>query len=106
MANGTMPGGSPSAMPGWLQAAAQLTTTVGVPTVFAAYLLWFVTTRVGATLEVIESNERVRTKLIEDTQAAFVMAIERSADRFDKAIDKNIAVNRELAERYRRSTGP
>ena len=93
MANGT-----PPPIPGyaWVDTAARLVTTVGVPTVFAAYLLWFVTTRVGATLEVIEANEQARTKMLQETQNVFVTAIEGQTVRFEQALKENRDVGREL----------
>lgn len=103
MANGVPSGNGLTTLPPWLAPIATLITQVGVPTVFAGVLLWFVLTRVGSTLDTIEANEAARTKLLQDTQLAFIQAIERSADRFEASIDKNIATNRELAERYNRS---
>lgn len=85
-------------IPGWVDAAAKLTTTVGVPTVFAAVLLYFVLVNVHDTLQVIENNEEARTRLLAETQAAFIAAIDRSAERFEIAINGNIKANEKMAE--------
>ncbi len=90
--------------PMWLQPVVQLTTTLGVPTVIAGVLLWFVLFRMGATLEVIEKNEDDRTHIAAAMQDSLIAALNRNADRFDKAVDRNIEVNRQLADRYERAT--
>jgi hypothetical protein len=89
--------------PAWLQPVVQLTTTLGVPTVIAGVLLYFVLFRMGATLEVIERGEDDRTRIAAAMQDTLLAALNRQADRFDKAIDRNIEMNRLLlAERIGR----
>ena len=106
MANGDPRPAGTQPLPGWLGSAVAVTTQVGVPTVFAAVLLWFVLTRVNGTLVNIEEGEVRRTQLLEQTQRTFIDSIERQTLRFEQAIDKNITVNRELAERYHRPPPP
>lgn len=93
-------GSSPPPLPGWLGSAVQVTTQVGVPTVFAAVLLYFVLFRVTATLETIQKNEDRRTELLQVVQKAFADSINQQTEAFQAAIAENIRVNRELAERY------
>jgi hypothetical protein len=99
-------------MPGWLQPVVQLTTTLGLPTVFAGVLLWFVLSRVGTAMERIEHNEVLRTQLLTAIQTSFIQAIDRQTIAFEQAIarqtvafeaaiEENVKVNRELAERHR-----
>lgn len=96
----------PPPLPGWLGSAVQVTTQVGVPTVFAAVLLYFVLFRVTATLEVIQKNEDRRTEMLATVQKAFAESITQQTAAFEAAIRENIAVNRELAERYHGPKGP
>lgn len=84
----------------------QVTTQVGVPTVFAAVLLWFVLFRVGNTLEVIQKQEEERTTIVADTQKAFVDALDRQTAAFERAIRDNIEANKALAAQYQRPGGP
>ncbi len=42
MPNGPPPSAGQSPLPGWLGSAVQITTQVGIPTVFALVLLWWV----------------------------------------------------------------
>ena len=78
-------------LPGWLGSVVQVTTQVGVPTVFAGVLLWFVLFRVGETLDVIEKSELERIRVM-------VSALDKHAERFEAAIDSTIEANRLLAE--------
>lgn len=91
------PGGGSPPLPGWLGSVVQVTTQVGVPTVFAGVLLWFVLFKVGATLEVIEQGEEERTKIIAAMQDTLVAALDRQAGRFEKAIYDNIQANKDMA---------
>jgi hypothetical protein len=95
---GSGPPGAP--LPGWLAPVVQLTTQVGIPTVFALVLLWFVLTRLDKALSVIETQEEARTTVVEQMGNNFIAGLEKQASRFELAIQQNIAVNRELAERY------
>ena len=55
---------SPPGVPAWLQPMAQLITTLGVPTVFAVVLLWFV-------LGKFEGNmDAITTRMADNTQTA------------------------------------
>jgi hypothetical protein len=85
-------------MPGWLAPLAQFTSTVGVPTVFAMILLWFVLTRLDTTLKVVEDQEEARTLVVEKMGKDFIAAIASQGDRFESAIQDNIAANKELQE--------
>jgi hypothetical protein len=80
MANGPAPTGLP-----WLQPLATFTTQVGVPTVFAGVLLWFLLTRVSATMETIKQNEELRTQMMAVMQAGFSEAIDRQTVAFERA---------------------
>ena len=103
MANGTpgtpqnpltvIPGG------GWLSIALQAITTVGLPTVFACVLLWFVLTRIDTALKVIGTQEEDRTKIVAAMQDSLVNALDRQSKLFSDAIDRNIAANRDISYR-------
>jgi hypothetical protein len=98
MPNGTTGTGSPTPLPGWLGPVVTLTTQVGVPTVVAGVLLWFVLFRIDGTLQYIQEQEDLRTKLVAQMQAELVETMEHQTAAFQQAIDKNIAVNKEHAE--------
>jgi hypothetical protein len=100
MANGTPPSAAP--LPGWLGPIVTVTTQVGVPTVIAGVLLWFVLFRLDTALKIIEQGEEDRVKIAAAMQDTLVAALERNAERFEHAIESNIAANRELAARYER----
>lgn len=74
--------------PSWLAPLVSVTTQLGVPTVFAGVLLWFVLFKVGATLETIEQNEIDRTKLLLSMQESFVAAVQQQAQLSDKLLAK------------------
>lgn len=101
-----LPNGATGPLPASVDTWAKLITQVGLPTLFSIVLLYVVINDVRGTMKVIEANEEARTKLLQDTQSAFIEAIEKSADRFERAIDKNIQVNREIAERYHGRNAP
>ena len=88
-------------LPGWLGPVVTLTTQVGVPTVVAGVLLWFVLFRIDGAMKDIQEQEDTRTRMVAAMQDSVIAALERNADRFEKAIDKNMRLNQELAERYR-----
>ena len=90
------PSASPP-LPGWLGPIVTLTTQVGVPTVVAGVVLWFVLFRVDSTLKIIQENEENRTRMVAAMQDSLVSALNHNASTFEKAIDKNIAVNEEHA---------
>jgi hypothetical protein len=92
----------PAPLPGWLGPVVTLTTQVGVPTVIAGVLLYFVLFRLDTTLKIIESTEGDRVKIISAMQDTLVAALDKSADRFEKAMQANMALNRDLYEASRR----
>ncbi|HKE81627.1 MAG TPA: hypothetical protein VKB54_20080 [Solirubrobacteraceae bacterium] len=87
---------------GWLQLAMQAVTTVGVPTVFAGVLLWFVLTRLGDTLAAIKQNEEDRVRIMAAMQDTIIAALDRQTDRFEKVMRENIDANRAIADRMER----
>ena len=93
---------SAAPLPGWLGPVVTLTTQVGVPTVIAGVLLWFVLFRLDTTLNIIEETEGDRVKIIAAMQDTLVAALDKNADRFEKAIQANMALNRDLYEASRR----
>jgi hypothetical protein len=99
-----MPNGpsAPPPLPGWLGSVVQITTQVGVPTVFAGILLWFVLFRMDATLRVIEQSEDARTKLITAVQEALATHMDRQGELFERAMQENIQANKENADRFER----
>lgn len=100
MPNGPPPGSGAAPLPGWLGSAVQVTTQVGVPTVFAGILLWFVLFRMDATLKVIEQSEDARTKLITTVQESLAEHMDRQGELFEQAMAENIAANKANAERF------
>ena len=90
--------GSP--LPLWLAPVVQITTQVGVPTVFAGILLYFVLFRLDTALKIIEKSEEDRVQVVAAMQDTLVAALDRQADRFEKTIRENIAANKDLAARY------
>jgi hypothetical protein len=100
VANGGTPSPPAAPLPGWLGPVVTLTTQVGVPTVVAGVLLWFVLFRIDGAMKDIQEQEDARTKLVAAMQESVIAALERNADRFEKAIDKNISINQAIADRY------
>lgn len=98
MANGTP--GPP--LPGWLGQVVQVTTQVGVPTVFAAVLLWFVLTRVDTSLKTINENEEARTRMLAAMQDTLVATLDRQTRSFEAALQANSAANRQILLELRR----
>ena len=79
-----------------------VTTTLGIPTVIAAVLLWFMLTRVDTgDAEAFRQQEDLRTQFVAQMQKDLVATCEQNADRFEEAIQANIAANRDLMERAR-----
>jgi len=78
----------PVAQPSWLAPLISVTTQLGVPTVFAGILLWFVLFRLGATLDNIEDNEIKRTQLLTSMQEQFVAAVQRQSEMSTKLLEK------------------
>jgi hypothetical protein len=85
-------------LPAWISPWIAVTTQVGVPTVFAGILLWFVLFRLDGMLQAIESGEEKRTGIILEMHKDLVNALGAQADRFEKAIQENIAANERLQE--------
>jgi hypothetical protein len=107
------PGMAPAALPGWLGPIVTVTTQVGVPTVVAAVLLWFVLFRVDGAMKVIQENEEERTRMVNAMQDTLIVAINRNTERLDRqtdkfvaAIDQNIAANQAIAAQLRAYLGP
>ncbi len=100
----TQPVGPPMApqaapLPGWLGPIVTVTTQVGVPTVVAGVLLYFVLFRVDGALKIIQEEEETRTKIAAAMQDSLVAALDRNNKTFNDAIDRNIAYNREAMNR-------
>jgi hypothetical protein len=88
-------------VPAWVTTAVQVTTQVGVPTVFAGVLLWFVLSSIGTTMSKIVEEEKARTATLVSMQGELLRALDNQADRFETVIRENIEANRTLAERRR-----
>jgi len=91
---------SAPAQPAWLQPLITVTTQLGVPTVIAGVLLWFVLARVDGTLKLIQEQEDARTKIMLTMQESMAAALDRLGTRVDDAIHENIKANQDLAARY------
>lgn len=92
-----------------LQAWVHVLSTLGVPTVFASLLLWFVLGNLHKTLELIETQEHMRTALITETQGAVVAALDKQTvllERQANLIELAIRTNRELAAEHNRLAHP
>lgn len=85
-------------LPGWTGSAATLVTQVGVPTVVAGVLLWFVLFRLDTTLNQIEVAEQERIKILMSMQATLITALEKQTASFEAAIQENIKANREMLQ--------
>ena len=95
------PGSAPAPaqpLPGWLGPIVTVTTQVGVPTVVAGVLLWFVLTRVDSTMRSIQDEEETRTKVVAAMQDTMIAAFDRQTKAFTDAIENNIRTNKELAQ--------
>ena len=97
MANGGLGNGS---LPGWLQPLVTVTTQVGVPTVVAGVLLWFVLFKMGGTLDMIMHQEEDRTRIVAAMQDSFLAGLRQQNDAFDKTMQRNIEANRLMADRF------
>jgi hypothetical protein len=89
-----MPASAP--LPGWLGPVVTLTTQVGVPTVVAGVLLWFVLFRVDGTLKMIQEQEETRTRMVAAMQDTLIATLDRQSKEFSASIDRNIEANRSL----------
>jgi hypothetical protein len=90
--------GGPPPLPGWLGPVVTLITQVGVPTVVAGVLLWFVLFRLDMTLRQIEVAEAERVQILLRLEDGFVAALERQNVRFETVVRENIQANRDLAD--------
>jgi len=102
------PASPPPPLPGWLGPIVTITTQVGVPTVVAGVLLYFVLFRLDTTLKIIEHSEEDRVRIIAAMQDTVVAALDRQTERFEKAMRENIDANKLIAaqiDRPRRREG-
>jgi hypothetical protein len=110
MSLGPAPSAAPVApgppLPGWLGPLVSVTTQVGVPTVVAGVLLWFVLFRVDGTLKMIQDEEENRTRMVSAMQDTLVAALDRQNKSFADAIDKNIQFNKEATMRLEQVLRP
>jgi hypothetical protein len=83
-----------------------VTTQVGVPTVIAGVLLWFVLFRLDTTLRVIEQSEEDRVKIIAAVQDSIVAALDRQTHAFEQAIQDNIRANERMLNQLERAGRP
>jgi hypothetical protein len=102
MIDARMPNGPSTPLPGWLGSVVQITTQVGVPTVFAGILLWFVLFRMDAALRVIEQSEDARTKIIAALQESITTHMDQQGEIFEQVMQANIRANKENADRLER----
>jgi hypothetical protein len=86
---GPAPSGPP--LPGWLGPLVAIVTQVGVPTVVAGVLLYFVLFRIDTSMKYIQAQEDARTQLVMQMQKQLVETLDQQTDRFEAAIEKNIA---------------
>lgn len=101
----TGPGAPPpgaAALPGWLGPVVTLTTQVGVPTVVAGVLLWFVLVRVDGAMHEMLKADAERTQIIAAMQDKLIQALDQQSQKFEQAIALNIQTNKDLADRYHR----
>lgn len=96
-------GGPPvGAVAGWLQPVVAVTTTLGVPTVFAGVLLWFVVAEVGGTLRAIERADEDRVRIIAAIEDTLIATLDRQTAAFVAALDENIEINEQIAAELER----
>jgi hypothetical protein len=101
MGNGSVgPAGPGQNLPGWLGPIVTVTTQVGVPTVIAGVLLWFVLFKMGGTLDLIQHQEEDRTRIVAAMQDSFIAALGKQNDAFDKSMQRNIEANKMMADRF------
>jgi hypothetical protein len=94
VANGTSP-----PLPGWVGQIVGVTTQLGVPTVLAGVLLWFVLFRMGGTLDVIMKEEDNRTRIAASMADAYLKAMEQQNQSLDRSVQRNIDTNKVEMER-------
>jgi|SRR5215813_1011175 len=91
--------------PWWLQPLLTLITQVGVPTVIAGVLLWFVLFRLDSTLHIIEHAESDRTALLISMQDNVVKTLENQTEKFTDVMRANVEVNKRIADILDRRRG-
>ena len=95
------PPASAAPLPGWLGPVVTLTTQVGVPTVVAGVLLWFVLFRLDGTLLAMRTSGEEQVQVIAAMQETLIAALDKQAARFEQAIKDNIQANKDLAHEHR-----
>src|SRR5262245_45753089 len=88
----------PPGVPTWIGYVGTLISQVGVPTVFAGVLVWFLLTRVGGTLEHIEESEEARTKILTELQVKVLDALTTQTQAFVAAMQTNIETNERIVQ--------
>jgi len=91
-------------LPGWLGYAVAIVTQVGIPTVFACVLLWFVLTGLATTLRHIEDLEDERATILGgmqsrlvEMQAKLVDSLDRQTAEMVRLLDANVQANQAIA---------
>jgi len=91
-------------LPGWVGYAVTIVTQVGIPTVFACVLLWFVLTGLASTLKHIEELEDERATILGgmqsrlvEMQAKLVDSLDRQTAEMVRLLDANVAANQAIA---------
>jgi len=91
---------STGSQPWWLQPLITIITQVGVPTVIAGVLLWFVLFKLDGVLHDVAHAQEDNVRAMAAMQETLIAALDKQANRFEQVIRDNMAVNRELADRY------
>jgi hypothetical protein len=84
-------------LPGWLGPVVSLTTQLGIPTVIAGVLLWFVLFRIDGAIKAIMQQEDLRTQFVARMQHDLITTLDRQTTAFEEAIQESIAVNKQHA---------
>jgi hypothetical protein len=87
MANGT-----PPAVPGWIQAASQVVTTVGFPVVVAAALLWFLLTRFQTNMDSVTT----RLEISSTNAQQFLIISKHQIEELERQTEQLELVNKHL----------
>jgi len=88
----------PPGIPTWIGYVATLITQVGVPTVLAGVLLWFVLFRLDGILHHIEEAETERTRLLVSMQDTVIKSLDNQTERFSSVMQQNVEVNKRIAD--------
>lgn len=101
------PGIAPQALPSWLGPIVAVVTNVGLPTVFAGILLWFVLTRLAVVLDGITRAEAARTAAVASLEEEWTAALEVQTRAIVAALEENRRVAEAVGEELRRgASGP